>query len=344
MAILRRILLAWAVTAAAAVMLACSRSEAPASAKAESVNAQPSATKVSVSMAFDTGQLPSINAARAFQYTKEAQAFGARPIGSANHKKLEDYIHAHLKADEVEEDAFTAETPEGKFPVHNIVAKFPGTKDGIIVIAGHYDTPYYLRNTGFVGANDGGSSTGMLLELANQFRGKKREGYGVWLLFTDGEEAVRAWSDSDSLYGTRHISEVWQKNGTLPKIRAFLLQDMIGDADLNIDRDQNSTPWLEDMVYQAATRYGYQSHFFVRTMDDRDDHLPFAQKGVPVADLIDLDYGYGNAFWHTPQDTMDKISTKSLQIAGDVILETVHMIDNMPAVPPPVQPDQKVPH
>jgi Zn-dependent M28 family amino/carboxypeptidase len=283
----------------------------------------------------DNAALPSINANRALQYTKEVTAFGPRPIGSANHKKLEEYIHAHLKGDDVEEDSFTADTPEGKFPVRNIIVKFPGSKDGIIVIAGHYDTPYYLRNTGFVGANDGGSSTGMLLELANQFRGKKRDGYSVWLLFTDGEEAVKEWTDTDSVYGTRHISDVWQKNGTVPKIKAFILQDMIGDADLNIDRDQNSTPWLEDVVYQAASRYGYQSHFFERNMDDRDDHLPFAKKGVPVADLIDLNYGYGNAFWHTPQDTMDKVSAKSLQIAGDTILESVRILDIMPAVPPP---------
>ena len=188
----------------------------------------------------------SFNAARAMQYTREIVAFGPRPIGSANHKKLENYILAHLKNDQVEEDAFTADTPEGKFPVRNIIAKFPGTRDGIIVIAGHYDTNYPLRNTGYVGANDGGSSTAILLELANQLRGKKREGYSVWLFWTDGEEAVKDWTDTDSLYGARHLADKWQKDGTLKNIKAFLLADMIGDADLNVDRDSNSTPWLED--------------------------------------------------------------------------------------------------
>jgi hypothetical protein len=294
-----------------------------------------------VSVPAETGALPSINANRAFQFTKEVTGFGPRPIGSANHKKLEDYIHAHLKGIDVQDDAFTADTPEGKLPVRNIVAKFPGTKDGIVVIAGHYDTPYYLRNTGFVGANDGGASTGLLLELANQFRGKKRDGYSVWLLFTDGEEAVKEWTDTDSVYGTRHISELWQKDGTLSKVKAFLLADMIGDADLNIERDQNSTPWLLDIVYQAATRYGYQSHFFTRTNMDLDDHIPFVRKGVAVADLIDLDYGYNNSFWHHPEDTIDKISPRSLQIAGDVILETVRMLDNMPVLPPPAHNLQK---
>lgn len=335
-----------ALVAAVAVLPggACSQQKKidPGVQKANSGNsAAPAQALLDTSFNADDSPLPSINASRAFQYTKEITAFGARPIGSANHKKLEEYIHKHLSGDDVEEDSFTADTPAGKFPVHNIVAKFPGTKDGIIVIAGHYDTPYYLRNTGFVGANDGGSSTGLLLELANQFRSKKRDGYSVWLLFTDGEEAVQQWSETDSVYGTRHIAEQWQKNGTLPKIKAFLLQDMVGDADLNIDRDENSTPWLEDLVYQAATRYGYQSHFFGRDTADEDDHLPFARKGVAVADLIDLQYGYGNAFWHTPQDTMDKLSPKSLQIVGDVILETVQMLDKMSTVPPVAQPPQK---
>lgn len=272
---------------------------------------------------------PAFNAARALQYTREVVAFGPRPIGSANHKKLESYILAHLKNDQVEDDAFTAaDTPEGKFPVRNIVAKFPGTRDGVIVIAGHYDTNYPLRDTGYTGANDGGSSTAILLELANQLRGKKRAGYSVWLLWTDGEEAVKSWTAADSLYGARHLADKWQKDGTLKTIKAFLLADMIGDADLNIDRDGNSTPWLEDMVYQAATRLGYQSHFFARTIAVEDDHLPFVHLGVPSADLIDLDYGYGNVFHHTPQDTMDKLSPKSIEIVGSVILETVRLLEN----------------
>jgi len=269
----------------------------------------------------------SFNAARALQYNREVVAFGPRPIGSPNHKKLENYILSHLKNDHVEDDAFTAETPEGKFPVRNIIARFPGTRAGVIVVAGHYDTNYPLRDTGYVGANDGGSSTAILLELANQLRGKNRQGYSVWLLWTDGEEAVRNWTATDSLYGSRHLADKWQKDGTLKTIKAFLLADMIGDADLNIDRDTNSTSGLEDMVYQAATRLGYQSHFFARTIAVEDDHLPFVHLGVPCADLVDLDYGYGNVFHHTPQDTMDKLSPKSIEIVGSVILETVRLLD-----------------
>jgi len=271
---------------------------------------------------------PSFNGARALQYVREIVAFGPRPIGSANHKKVENYIFAHLKGDEVEDDPFTASSPAGELPVRNIIAKFPGTKDGIIVIAGHYDTNYPLRDTGYVGANDGGSSAALLLELANQLRGKKREGYSVWLLWTDGEEAVKAWTATDSVYGARHLAEKWQKDGTIKKLKAFLLVDMIGDADLNVDRDEGSTPWLEDLVHQAATQLGYQSHFFGRTIGGvGDDYTPFLQLGVPSVDLIDFDYGYGNVFWHTPQDTVDKLSPKSLEIVGSVVLETVRLLD-----------------
>ncbi|HSZ64040.1 MAG TPA: M28 family peptidase [Terriglobales bacterium] len=288
------------------------------------------ATNSTAAAAPDNSQLPHIDAKRAFQYTREVTAFGPRYMGNENHKKLERYIVDHLKGDEVEDDAFTADTVEGKFPVRNIIAKFPGTKDGIIVILGHYDTNYPLRNIGYVGANDGGSSTAILLEFANQLRvapGKKRDGYSVWLVWTDGEEAVRNWSDSDSLYGTRHLAERWEKDGTLKKIKALMVMDMIGDADLDIWRDTNGTPWLLDLIYSAAERLGYQSHFYAIKAAVEDDHLPFVKRGVPSADVIDLDYGYNNVFHHTAQDTMDKLSPKSLEITGDTIMLTIHMLD-----------------
>ncbi len=206
------------------------------------------------------------------------------------------------------------------------------------MIAGHYDTNYWLRGTGYVGANDGGSTTAILLEFANQLRGqlhgKTRDGYSVWLFWTDAEEAVRKWSDTDSLYGTKHLAARWQQDGTAKKIKAFLLTDMIGDADLDIDRDDNSTRWLEDVVYEAATRLGYQSHFFARENAIEDDHLPFMKIGVPCADIIDIDYGYNSVFHHTPQDTIDKLSPKSLEIVGSVILETVRILDRMEPLPP----------
>jgi glutaminyl-peptide cyclotransferase len=282
----------------------------------------------------DNGPPPAFDGDRTMQYVKEIVALGPRPLGSANHKKVEDYITSHLKGDTVEDDAFTADTVEGKFPVRNIIAKYPGTKDGIIVIASHYDTNYPLRNTSFIGANDGAATSALLLEFANQIRGKKREGYSVWLLWTDAEEAMKTWSATDSVYGTKHLAQKWQLDGTAKQIKAFLLADMIGDADLDIDRDTNSTPWVESVVYEAATRLGYQSHFFARNNAISDDHEPFMRIGVPCADIIDIDYGYNNVFHHTVQDTVDKLSVKSLNISGGVILETVRILDKMDPIPP----------
>lgn len=286
----------------------------------------------------DSGPPPAFDGDRAMQYVKEIVRFGPRPLGSANHKKVEDYIRSRLKGDNVEDDVFTAETPVGKFPVHNIVAKYPGAKDGIIVVASHYDTNYPLRDTSYVGANDGGSSSALLLELANQLRGKTLDGYSIWLVWDDAEEAMKPDTEvdfmSDSLYGISHLAEKWEADGTLKKIKAFLLADMIGDADLNIDRDENSTPWLEAVVLEAAKREGYQSHFFARDNKVSDDHLPFMKRGVACADLIDFMYGYNNVFWHTPQDTVDKLSPQSIAIVGGVILETIRIVDKMDPLPP----------
>lgn len=304
-------------------LLACS-SQKPL--EAQPNLAPPAASLVAAAVPSETAP-PAFDATRAMRYTREVVAFGPRPIGSKAHQKLEQYIYAHLKGVAVSDDLFMADTPAGKLPVRNIIAKFPGKKDGIIVIAGHYDTNYPLRDTGYVGANDGGSSTALLLELANQLRDKPREGYSVWLVWTDGEEAVRQWSENDSLYGTRHLAAVWDKDGTAKKIKALLVEDMIGDADLNIEREVQSTSWLMDLVLQAATALGYQSHFYARSIAVQDDHLPFLKYGIPAADLIDLDYGYGNVFHHTPQDTLDKLSPKSLEIVGSVLLETVRLVD-----------------
>ena len=271
---------------------------------------------------------PEFNASRAMEYVKEIVAFGPRPLGSEGHSRTESYIAAHLKGDAVERDDFEISTAEGRFPVHNIIAKYPGAKDGIIVVASHYDTNWPLRKENYIGANDGGSSSGLLLELANQLRGKKHNGYSVWLVWDDAEESMKLpWNDAESLYGVRHLAEKWKADGTLKKIKAFLLEDMIGDADLNIERDANSTSWLEDLIGQASVRLGYQSHFFARQIAVTDDHLPFIALGVPAADFIDLDYGYNNVFHHTTQDTLDKLSPKSLSIVGTVTLETVRMLD-----------------
>jgi glutaminyl-peptide cyclotransferase len=275
-----------------------------------------------------------IDSERAFKYIKDIIAFGPRWDGSAGQEKMGQYIHSRLKNDQVEDDSFIADTPAGKIKMRNIVAKFPGSKDGIIVLGSHIDTNYPLRETNFIGANDGGSSTALLLAIADQLRGEKLDGYSVWLAFFDGEESIPStragdlrWSDNDALYGSRHLAQKWQADGTNKKIKAFMLADMIGDKDLDIMNDTNSTPWLEQVVYHAAERLGYQSYFFAKRSAIGDDHMSFAKFGVPVADIVDLDYGYNNSFHHTTQDTIDKLSPKSLQIAGDVILETIRLID-----------------
>jgi Zn-dependent M28 family amino/carboxypeptidase len=276
-----------------------------------------------------------IDPQRAWQYVKEILAFGPRWDGSKGQERLGQYLHNKLKADHVEDDAFVAQTPAGPIKMRNIIAKFPGAKDGIIVLGSHIDTNYPLRNTSFVGANDGGSSTALLLAIADQLRGKKLPGYSVWLAFFDGEESIPSttpgdlrWSDPDALYGSRHLAQKWKQDGTSSKIKALILADMIGDKDLDILRDTSSTPWLEDLIGQAASRLGYQSYFFQETAGmGGDDHIPFAQIGVPVADVIDFNYGYNNAFHHTTQDTIDKLSPKSLQITGDVFLETIRLVN-----------------
>ena len=308
-------------------LFACSRGKSVAASNTTAASASAANTDAS-NLPPDSSPPPSFNANRAMQYVKEIVAFGPRPIGSENHKKVESYILAHLKGDDVEQDAFEVHPTEGTFPVRNIIAKFPGTRDGIIVIASHYDTNWPLRNTSYVGANDGASSSALLLEIANQLRGKKLNGYSVWLLWDDAEESMKLpWDDPESLYGVRHVAQKWQDDGTLKKIKAFILEDMIGDADLNIEHDTSSTPWLEDLVFKAATSLGDQSHFFARSMPVTDDHIPFVQRGVPAVDLIDFDYGYNDVFWHTTDDTIDKLSPKSLEIVGTVTLETVRLLN-----------------
>lgn len=308
-------------------------SAAPASAS-PSPTTEANAANQATQSAEPTGPALHIDSARAFQYIKDIVAFGPRWDGSAGQEKMGQYIHSRLKNDQVEDDNFVADTPAGKIKMRNIVAKFPGSKDGIIVLGSHIDTNYPLRETNFIGANDGGSSTALLLAIADQLRGKKLDGYSVWLAFFDGEESIPStragdlrWSDPDALYGSRHLAQKWEADGTNKKIKALMLADMIGDKDLDIMNDTNSTPWLEQLVYHAAERLGYQSYFFAQRSAIGDDHMSFAKFGVPVADVVDLDYGYNNSFHHTTQDTMDKLSPKSLQIAGDVILETIRLIN-----------------
>jgi glutaminyl-peptide cyclotransferase len=272
------------------------------------------------------------NGARAFDYAKEFVAIGPRWPTSQGHAKAEAYLRAHFQHDQIEEDAFTADTPVGTFSLRNFIVRFPGKKPGVIVLGSHYETNYPLRTINFVGANDGAATTGLLMALADQFRqqtagGKQLDGYSVWLVFFDGEEAFQTWSQSDSTYGSRHLAAKWGRDGTLGRIKALMLADMIGDKDLDIQRESNSTAWLVDLVRQAAHKFGYDRYFFQKEEEVEDDHLPFVKRGVPSVDIIDLDYGPNNGYHHTAQDTLDKVSPKSLTIDGDVFLETIRLIN-----------------
>jgi hypothetical protein len=274
-----------------------------------------------------------INAGRAWQYVQDFVAIGSRKPGSDGHQKAIDFIHAALKRAGVdyEDDRFRARTPVGSFDLRNIIAKIPGTKEGIIVVASHFETNYPLPER-FVGANDGGSTTGLLLEFAHVLKpkaGPRREGASIYLVFDDGEEAFKDWyKNHDHLYGTEHLAAKWKADGTLKNIKGLFVLDMLGDRQLDVTRDTNSTPWMEDLVYAAARLLGYQSHFFATQVDVEDDHLPFARLGVPVADVIDLNYGSGNSLHHTVEDTLDKLSPESLKIAGDTVLLAIALLED----------------
>ena len=279
-----------------------------------------------------TGSGQGFSGGRAYAYARDFVAIGPRWPTSPGHAKAEVFLRAHFQHDPLEEDSFTADTPIGPVNMRNFIVRFAGKKDGVIVLATHYETNYYLKNINFVGANDGGATTGLLMAIADQLRsqtagGKKLGGYSVWLVFFDGEEAIRSWSDSDSTYGSRHLAAKWGRDGTLARIKAFVLADMIGDKDLDIQRESRSTDWLVELVRQAAKKYGDERYFFQQEEAVDDDHMPFVKRGVPSIDIIDLDYGPNNSYHHTVQDTLDKVSAHSLQIDGDVFLETIRLVD-----------------
>jgi glutaminyl-peptide cyclotransferase len=258
-----------------------------------------------------------------------------RFIGSPGHAAAETFIKDHFKPEMVKgdfvDDRFTARTPIGPLTMHNLIVKFPGKKDGIIVLASHYETNYWLKDIRFVGANDGACTTALLIALGQYYREHPPQGYSVWLLFTDGEESInKDWTNEDSLYGTRHIAAKWSGDGTLGHIKALVLADMIGWKELNIDKETNSTPWLLDDLAKAGRDTGHSKYLFKESQAIQDDHLPFVQRGVPSLDVIDFEYGTAadpEAFHHTEQDTMDKLSVGSLQVSADLFVDLVKLIN-----------------
>ena len=267
---------------------------------------------------------PAFDGARAFEDLRRMVEIGPRPAGSPAIEKTRDYIRKELTAAglKVEDQAFDARTPLGTVRMVNLRATLPGLSQdrGRIVIGGHYDTKL-VKEFRFVGASDAGSSAAFLLELARALKGRSNA-LPIELLFLDGEEAVVEWSGQDHTYGSRHYVEQLKKAGTVKDVRAFILVDMIGDKDLGIRREQNSTAWLKDTIWSSAKRLG-RVEFLDEETPIEDDHLEFLAAGIPSVDIIDLD----DPAWHTADDTLENVSARSLQVVGDVLLAALPLIE-----------------
>lgn len=264
---------------------------------------------------------------RAFNDLKELVKLGPRPPGSRALEEARQYITRGLSAAgaAVRMDSFVAKTPIGKIPMSNVIGAFHGESPGIVMVAGHYETAK-LDRVSFVGANDGGSSAAFLLELARVL-GRRRNKLTYWVVFFDGEEALRQWSAGDSLYGSRHLAEKLAAEGELDRIKALILVDMVADCHLSILRELNSTPWLSDMVQSGARQLGYERSFRGGAFAIEDDHLSFLRYGVPAVDIIDLTPL--KSYHHTSQDTIDKCSPRSLEVVGRVVLGTLGQLERI---------------
>ena len=275
------------------------------------------------------------SAAAAYAYTARVAALGERWPGSPGHQKTQDLIRQTLQKNggQIESDEFTATTPRGPIAVHNIIGKFNVSADPkqlIFILAGHYDT---LFKPGFIGANDGASSTGILLAFAEALSRQKTK-MQIWLVWTDLEEALESFVGDDGLYGSRHLAQKLAANGTAPRIKGFFLLDMIGDKDLGVARETTSKAWLQDYIAQAAKQLGYSQFFFQYEASIIDDHAPFLRAGLPAVDVVDAKFGRMGPqfdamgeFHHANTDTMDKVSQRSLEIVGRTILRAVELLD-----------------
>jgi glutaminyl-peptide cyclotransferase len=261
---------------------------------------------------------------RAYNHVRDQVALGPRPAGSPANAKTRAYIISTLARSgyTAVEQPFDTTTPVGPVKMTNIVATLPGERPERIAIASHFDTKP-INEFRFVGANDGGSSTGALLELARVLKTRPRPKFTIEFLFFDGEEAYGEWRDPNHTYGSRHYVTDARASGTLAGLKALILLDMIGDRALNLRRDTNSTAWLTDIFWATARRLGHGASFLDEPFPVEDDHIHFVKAGVPSVDLIDLDF----PAWHTAGDTLDKVSAGSLQIVGDVVLAALPEVE-----------------
>jgi glutaminyl-peptide cyclotransferase len=259
----------------------------------------------------------------ALAYTRHATAFGERPSGSQANAQTRDWIVSQLKplGSRVSLDELQGQTPAGPVSMTNIIATFPGTSGKSIVVSGHYDTKK-IPMVHFVGANDAGSSTGFLIEFAHVAASMKHND-DIVVVFFDGEEALGEWTATDSVYGSRQLVAKWSSDGTLARIKALINVDMIGDRNLDLSNDANSSESLRATLQKIAEKLGYSQFLRQQPGAIDDDHKPFADSGVNVIDIIDLDYGPNGSYWHTAEDTVDKLSGHSLQVVGDLVVELV---------------------
>ena len=274
-----------------------------------------------------TANTSPFNGDRAFADLRAIVAFGPRPAGSESLAKTRAYIAAELQKAglKAEFDEFEAVTPRGRKKMTNVRAVRPGTGPGIIALVGHYDTKIF-SDLNFVGANDGGSSTAWLLEMARATQGLRLQ-HTLEFVFFDGEEAVVEWTDDDSVYGSRYDVARRSKAGTLQNLKAVILVDMIGDKDLKIEREAQSTGWLTDIIWSTGRSLGFTQEFLNSSQTISDDHVPFLNARIPAIDIIDFDYGPGHAYWHQATDTLDKTSARSLKVVGDAVYMSLAEID-----------------
>ena len=260
---------------------------------------------------------------KAWEHLRQQISLGPRPSGSPANVKNRDYIKAQMAKLGIKttEQPFEGATPLGPVKMVNIIATIPGKSTDRIVLASHFDTKLF-RELRFVGASDGASSTAALIELARVIKARGALPFTIELLFLDGEEAVIEWQGNDNTYGSRHYVEAARKSGSLKSLRALILLDMIGDRNLTIRRESNSTRWLTDIVWGAAKKLGHRAFMDEETTVE-DDHIPFVKAGVPSLDIIDLDYPQ----WHTAQDTIDAVAARSLQVVGEVVVESLPLIE-----------------
>jgi glutaminyl-peptide cyclotransferase len=257
--------------------------------------------------------------ARAYKHVEQLVAIGPHSAGTDGIHRAQAYIIEQLKSFgcPVEEQDFHApSTPVGDVAMKNIVVKIPSANPNIIMYASHYDTK---RLDNFVGADDGGSSTGVLLEFARLACARKNADT-IWLAFLDGEEAFNMnWADPDNTYGSRQLAASLALSGDLRHMKAMILVDMVGPTRPVYKRESSSTPWLTDILWNTAARLGYGQVFVKDSTTIEDDHLSFLSRGVPAVDIIDLEVPY----WHTPQDTLDKIDPRTLAITGHVLIASL---------------------